>query len=510
MSAIQLLLQAEAAEKQAAVRKRVFRHVYIDDEPLIVVTYNLSGEAAAPIAFLYGTSLEDARLSIAAEPRNREMRFSAIHEFACALDEYLSTRFDTVEVPSKYGKPFDDPVRMPQIWVPNRGTRDFLGARLGRSLRYLDRGPSPATHETVWAGSYLSWFDEQRHYPGQNLFLAATEELTRHYATGQSALEDENLAVLLAWVRNRPGSGVRTIREAETAPAFGPVPEPELEVTLDELLRRSAEARRADDKRAIRRLESDVAELVKPQLMQGFSATLDAIHILRSVPEARSVPKRAEADKRRWGTYIWRAGQGIPRFARRHDAIRAARLIEEWSHAAEHLEADEAFDDPLVMAELDAAGRCITGTVKDCDTGHKEIKSGNTKASYVPLVRVKLTAPTRLLPGDDVTWTAERKVTGEVRDLGSDSTVVIALMSGHNYGKNAPVRGDQVQFVDLQPFGGGAPPPVDDVPWTHKEPVDAPRRVTSDESGPNLSPRDVLALPVADLSDPDAIPGVVL
>lgn len=510
MSAIQLLLQAEAAEQRAAVRKRVFRHVHIDDEPLVVVTYNLSGEAAAPIAFLYGTSDSDARLSIAAEPRNREMRFAAIHEFACGLDEYLTTRFETTEVPSKYGKPFHDPVRMPQLWVPNRGTRDFLGARLGRSLRYLDRGPNPATTETVWAGSYLSWFDEQRHYPGQSLFLAATEELTRHYATGQSALEDENLAVLLAWVRNRPGTGMDAIRAAEDVPAFGPVPDPELELQLDELLRRSAEARRAGDTRAIRKLESDVARLVEPPLTQAFVATFDAVRILRAIPEARSVSKRAEADKRRWGTYVWRAGQGIPRFARRHDAIRAARLIEEWSHAAEHLEADEAFDDPLVMAELDAAGRCITGTVKHCDAAHKEIKNGNTRASSVPLVRVKLTAPTRLLPRDEVTWTAERRITGQVRDIGRDSTVLIALMSGHNYGKNAPARGDHVQFVDLQPFGGGAPTPVEDVPWTHKEPADAPRRITSDESGPNLAPRDVLALPVADLSDPDAIPGVVL
>ena len=507
MSAIQLLLQAEAAERWAAVRRRVYRHVRIDDAPLVIASYNLSGEAAAPIAFVWGTSLDDVEVRVAAEPRNRELRFAAIHTFACALDAYMEGRMATEPVP---GTPYHNPVAVPQVWVANRGTRDFLGARLGRSLRYLDRGANPATTETVWAGPYLSWLDEQRHHPGQSLFLAATEELTRHYATGQSALEDENLAVLLAWIRNRAGSGPAAIRAAESKPAYGPVPDPGLEEQLDALLRSSADARRAGDVRAVRKLEREVTALVEPPLLEAFSATLDAIHILRSLPEAGSVPKRAVNDKRRWGTYVWRAEQGIPRFRRRHTALQAAAFIEQWSHAAEHLEADEAFDDLLVMAELDAAGRCIIGTVKTCDADNREVKDGNKRASVVPLVAIKLTSRTRLLPGDDVTWSTDRKVTGVEREVESDGAALVALMGGHDYGRNAPGRGERVLFVDLQPFGGGGPEGQDDVPWTHRAPDDAPSRVTSDESGPNMSPAEIAALPLADLSDPDAVPGVVL
>lgn len=509
MSAIQLLLQAEAAERNAAVRRRAYRHAHIEDAPFVITTYNLSGEAAAPIGFMYGTSLKAARICIAAEPRNRELRFAAIHTFASALDKYMSARMVTAPVVSKSGQTYDNPVSAPQLWVPNRGTRDYLAARLGRSLRYLDRAPTPATTETVWAGSYLSWLDEQRHYPGQSLLLAATDELTRHYATGQSALEDENLAVLLAWVRNKPGSGSDALAAAEGGPAFGPVPDPDLEQVLDELLRSSAEVRRSGDERALRKLEKEVRELMTPVLTAGFTATLDAIAILRAIPEAASVASRATADRRRWGTYIWRANQGIPRFSRRHTPLRAAQLIEEWSHAAEHLEADEAFDDPLVMAELDAAGRCIIGKISTVDLDNREVKPGNKNATQVPLITVKLAGPTRLLPGDAITWAAERKVTGVVRKVDS-LRVTVALMGGHNYGKLCPGSGDSVLFVDLQPFGGGAPERQDDVPWTHKMPEDAPRRITSEESGPNLSPTEIAALPVADLSDPSLVPGVVL
>lgn len=512
MSAIQLLLQAEAAERSAAARRRVYRHVHIDPAPLVITTYNLSGEAAAPIAFMYGTSVADAQVCVAPEPRNRALRFEAIHEFALGLEAYMATKWELEKVTTSKGKTFENAVEVPQIWTPNRGTREFLGARLGRSLRYLDRGDNPATTETVWAGSYLSWMEEQRHYPGQNLFLAATEELTRHFATGQSALEDENLAVLLAWITNKPDSGPSAIRTAEEGPAFGPVPDPELEEELERLLRASAQSRRDGDTAAIAQLADDVTALVAPPLTESFEATLRAIDVLSRIPEAASVAKRAAEDRRRWSWYLIRTKSGIPRFRRRHTAIQAARLIEEWTHAAEHLEADEAFDDPLVMAELDAAGRCMFGTVVTTDPDNSEIKQGNSRRSLVPLVTLKLTAPTRLLAGDFVTWAEERKVGALVREVRRDGTVVLALMEGHNRGTVMPQARSDVMFVDLRPFGGLGPQAVDEIPWTHRSPLDddGPTTITSDETGPNLSAADIAALPLVDLSDPDLVPGVVL
>jgi hypothetical protein len=123
---------------------------------------------------------------------------------------------------------------------------------------------------------------------------------------------------------------------------------------------------------------------------------------MRRIPEAASVEKRWETDLREWGAHARRCSRGIPRFSRRHDALRAARLLEVWSRAAEDLKIDEAFDDPLVMAEFDAEGSCVSGRVSNLDIDNREVKPGNKKATLAPILTVQTAVEPQLLEGEDV------------------------------------------------------------------------------------------------------------
>jgi hypothetical protein len=79
-------------------------------------------------------------------------------------------------------------------------------------------------------GRWLTYLAERSEHPGSSAMLAMTEALGMHWASGQSALEDANLAALLGWID--PADGV-TGREAAIAaedplvwPPAGPSTDP--------------------------------------------------------------------------------------------------------------------------------------------------------------------------------------------------------------------------------------------------------------------------------------------
>ena len=515
MSLIDVLMAAEASETGAAVRRTAYRHVHLEDDPLIVVAYNLSGEAAAPLGIMYGTDPDTPSLVVSAEPRNRESRFGAINAFAADFADYIKPYLTLKTVPTRDGSFRQVTSNAPQIVVPNRATRSYLGARLGRSLRYLGLGDTHEVPEaTQWTGSHLSWFAEHSNLPGQSAFLAMTEALSQHFVTGQSALEDENLATLLAWIDGLPGSALPELERLEDR-AYGPVPNPEWEATLEPYVKAYTQGLRAEDEQRTQLAFDLVEQEVHASLFVAYEATHKAIDVLRRIEPAANAASRWSTDLYEWSVHTRRSANGIPRFARRHDALRAARALQRWSSAAEELETQQVFDDPLIMARLDAEGRCLTGTVSSVDDDNREVKPGQVRLTRVPLVDVSVTAPTRLLVDDVVRLADNQKVKGVVRRV-DQSTAQIAIVGGIRAFDDLGVSQDsEVVFVGLDPWRGMDPWAPDKVPWTHREATtsdlagegEADPAAGAEDDSPDLSVDELAALPIIGTVGPDDEPG---
>jgi len=511
-------MAAEAAQAGMAVRRTAYRHQHVSDRPLVVVAYNLSGEAAAPLGIMYGTAADPASASlvVAAEPRNRDSRFGAINAFATDFVEFIRPHLVLQTVPTKSG--FRQVTSSaPQIVVPNRGTRAYLGARLGRSLRYLGLGDTHEVPEaTQWTGAHLSWFAEHGNLPGQSTFLAMTETLSQHFVTGQSALEDENLATLLAWIDGVPGD-VLTELEVLEQHAYGPVPNPDWERRLEPFVKAYTDGLRAEDDERMRLAHEHVESEVRDALSVAFAATHRAIAVLRGISPAASVSDRWANDVYEWGAHARRSSTGIPRFARRHNPLRAAATLQRWSSAAEELETDQAFDDPLILARLDAAGRCVTGDMASIDLDNKEIKPGGKNRSSVPLIELKLTAPTRLLAGEVVRWADDRRVKGELRAVDDDSLTVAVTGGVKALGEACVGLGDEMVFAGLDPWGGQNPWAPDEVPWTHRPTTSelagddsADPAAGAGDGSPDMTTAELAEIPIVGAVGPADVPGVLL
>ncbi|MEU5975063.1 hypothetical protein [Streptomyces sp. NPDC047315] len=528
MSLITTLARLEAVESGRAQPLVTVRHRHLADRPLVLVPLTTAGEAGAPLGALVGTDRDAPRLLTVAQPRDRELRFAFLAELADVVLPLLDAYADDVELIERAATDPETGKRTtveaelcadaPQIVVPGRAGVEFVRL-LGRSMRFRRTSeqdpdaPYPAPPRVPLLGRWFTHYGERARVPGSSLLLAATDLLNRHWATGQSSLEDQHLGALLAWIDPPAGeSGADAALRAELGrdeqgqllcPPAGPATDPAFDNRLlapavesyDRLRLRLAAAEEGAHAEGwlgeLSVAEGEIRRLLATQLKPTWDAVWHALDLLRQLPDGARVTDRWTRDRWSFTAHRDRVRAGEPPQPRRDDAVTAARKLATRETAQAELEAQEALDDPLVLA-----GRRLTGEAFTCEVTEVVMAwSESKRPAPRPLVTVRT---------DDRPHLGERVKTYRSLDgkpqsaefvrQEPDGALVLRLLDRMGRAKepaegSVPEKGDRIAWTLFEHDQRGGPklPEPEDTPWTHGGPPSA-----SAEDPDPVTPEDIL------------------
>ncbi|GAA2156641.1 hypothetical protein GCM10009760_57820 [Kitasatospora kazusensis] len=525
MSLLSTLARLEAVRSGRAEPLATVRHRHLSTRPMVVVPLAAAGEAGAPLAVLLGTDREAPRLHIVPQPLNRAQRFDFLARFAADLLPYLESfgaEVEQIEASEKDPETGEKTQVFrelcsdaPQLVVPNLGSIRHL-ALLGRSTRFrrtaedADPGPYPAPTRVPLLGRWLTHLTERSQVPGSSLLLPMTGLLARHWATGQSHLEDQHLAAQLAWHSPPPGlTGAQAAELAETErdahgqlthPPAGPVTDPRFDelvlahaitrhdAALAALLAGTTDADAAAHERAELLAKSASEQLhaaLESVLLPTWRDVWQGLDLLYALPPAAHLAERWEGDRWSYTGHRDRLAAGEPPQPKQDDAVTAARKLAQREREQVRVDVQEALDDPLVMAERRLAGEAFTGVVTEVTPAYDT--SGRSPKPR-PLVTVRSTDRPHADPGREAhrAWGSPRPEAGGAATAQkavivaadpAEGTITLQVTSGMGRKKepepgSLPEPGDRVTFTlfELAPRQSAPLPEPDDTPWTHGGP----------------------------------------
>ncbi|MGW3497216.1 hypothetical protein [Streptomyces sp. NPDC001020] len=518
MSLIATLARLEAVRSGRAQPAATVRHRHLSERPLVFVPLTTAGEAGAPLGALVGTDRDAPRLLVVPQPRDRDLRFAFLADLADVVLPCIDAYADAVELTERTetdpttGKRVKVEVELcadaPQLIVPSRAGIDFVRL-LGRSMRFSrtaeqdPEAPHPAPPRVPLLGRWLTHYGERARVPGSSLLLALTEVLGRHWASGQSSLEDQHLGALLACIDPPPGaSGADAAARAELArdeagqllcPPAGPATDPAFDNKLlapaidryDRARTRLAAAEdgvEADDRFGeLTAAEREIRALVASRTRPTWDAVWHGLDLLRALPEGGHVADRWTRDRWSFTGHRDRVAAGEPPQPRRDDAVTAANKLATREREQARLEAQEALDDPLVMAGRRLSGEAFAGEVTDVVMAYSEGK----RPSPRPLVTVRTEDRPHLGERTKVYRSLNGKpqaaefvgYEGPDQDGARDWFVVLRIVDKMGRGKepeagSVPEKGDRLCFTlfEHEQRGGAKLPEPEQTPWTHGGP----------------------------------------
>ncbi|MEV8623530.1 hypothetical protein [Streptomyces sp. NBC_01268] len=527
MPLISTLARMEAVESGRARPLATVRHRHLSARPLVLVPLTTAGEAGAPLGALVGTDPEEPRLLVVPQPRDRDLRFAFLAELADAVLPYVDSFTDVVEAAERSetdpetGKKVKVEVELcadaPQLVVPGRAAVEYVRL-LGRSTRFRRTAeqdpetPFPAPPRVPLLGRWLTHYGERARVPGSSLLVAATDLLNRHWATGQSSLEDQHLGALLAWIDPPDGaSGAEAALRAELGrdargqllcPPAGPATDPAFDNRLlAPAIERYDRARQAlgaaEDGEAaeaglgeLHGAEREIRRLLATQLKPTWDAVWQALGLLRELPAGARVGDRWTRDRWSFTGQRDRIAAGEPPQPRRDDAVTAAQKLAAREQAQGQLEAQEALDDPLVLAGRRLAGEAFVGEVVEVAMTRTE------KGRPRPLLTVRTEDLPQLDEGVKVYRSLDGKPqTAECVRREPDGAVVLRVTDRMGRAKepaegSVPEKGERIAWTlfEHEARVGAKLPDPEETPWTHG----GPPRTDAVELPDAVTPEDVL------------------
>ncbi|WP_406089246.1 hypothetical protein [Kitasatospora purpeofusca] len=546
MSLLTTLARLEAVRGGRAEPLATVRHRHLSERPMVLVPLTSAGEDGAPLAVLLGTDRDAPVLHIVPQPLNRTLRSEFLADLAADLLPYLESFGDEVELIEGSEKDPETGAKSPvvrelcadapQLVVPNTGGVRHL-ALLGRSTRFRrtaedeDPGPFPAPARVPLLGRWLTHLAERSAVPGSSLLLPMTGLLARHWATGQSHLEDQHLAALLAWHAPPDGpTGAEAAELAETErnaegrlvrPPAGPTTDPvfDTKVLAPAITRydaaaaalREAEGPGGGDvtaaREAVRVSVDRLRAVLRAELLPAWHDVWRGLDLLRALPPAGHLAERWTGDRWSYTGHRDRLAAGEPPQPRVDDAVTAARKLAQREREQTRLDVQEALDDPLAMAEHRLSGEAFSGVVTevvpDYDTTGRSPKPR-------PLVTVRTGDRPHADPGREVhrvraapgpeagpAPAAQKAVIAAVDP--EAGTVTVRVLSGMGRKKepepgSLPEPGERVTFTlfELTVRQAAPLPDPDDTPWTHGGPpgavVTVLPAVTGNNNGNGIDP----------------------
>ncbi|MDF3297675.1 hypothetical protein [Streptomyces tropicalis] len=519
MSLITTLGRLEAVRAGHAQPAATVRHRRLSDRPLVLVPLTTAGETGAPLGALVGTDRAAPRLLAVPQPRDRDLRFAFLAELADVVLPYIDGYAESVEAAERTetdpetGKRVKVEVELcaeaPQLIVPSRAGIDLVRL-LGRSMRFRrtaeqdPEAPHPAPPRVPLLGRWLTHFGERARVPGSSLLTALSELLARHWTTGQSGLEDQHLGALLAWIDPPEGvPGAEAALRAELArdadgqllcPPAGPATDPAFDNRLlapaverydraRTALAAAEDGLEADDRLgALTAAEREIRALVESRTRPTWDAVWHGIDLLRTLPEGAHVEERWTRDRWSFTGHRDRVLAGEPPQPRRDDAVTAANKLAAREREQARLDAQEALDDPLVMAGRRLAGEAFAGEVTDVVLAYTE----GRRPSPRPLVTVRTDDRPHLgerarvhrsLDGRPQSAEFAGYAPDEGAGDGEGALVVLRIMDKMGRGRepeagSVPEKGDRVCFTlfEHEQRGGAKLPDAERTPWTHGGP----------------------------------------